>query len=86
VYLRHGVWHVVGGNRVVSAPLTALYQMNCAVYCLSSKGYLRTSRIVRVFVNDVCVALCASNKVSFLRAAKASDFIIVRSEKDNRHL
>jgi hypothetical protein len=42
-----------------------LCQVNSAVYCLSSTGYVRTSRIERVFGNSVVsVALCASNKGS----------------------
>jgi hypothetical protein len=73
------VWLVVGVNRVLSAQLTAFVSSEWRSL-LTSKGYVRTSRIARVFGCDVvCVALCASNKGSISRAIKTSDFILVRS-------
>jgi hypothetical protein len=74
------VWLVVGGNRVLSAQLTAFVSSELRSL-LTSKGYVRTSRILRVFGSDVVfVWLCVlQTKEVFCRATKTSDFILVRS-------
>jgi len=76
VYLCHAVWHVVGGNRVLSAQLTAFVSSELRSL-LTSKGYVRTSRILRVFGSDVVCVL--QTKEVFCRATKTSGFILVRS-------
>jgi hypothetical protein len=62
---RHVSVHCLSSVPKITFVKIILCEANCAVYCLSSTGYLRTSRIVRVLGNNVvCLSLCASNKGS----------------------
>jgi len=58
VCVRHAVWHVVGGNRVLSAQLTAFVERELRSFLTNFNRLWPTSRIVHISIMILFVWLC----------------------------
>ena len=66
LWIRHAAWHIVGGNRVLSAQLSAimLSELSCLLPTFNTFG--PTSRILHVFGNEVvCVGFVSFKQRKF---------------------